>query len=58
VEALRWSLAEEKKVVRLTTHWGFLKNRERGETVTGAGKSIKNSRGCTIHRGEERFESA
>jgi hypothetical protein len=44
--------------VRLATCWGFLKNRERGERVTGAGKSTKNPRGCTIHRGGERFESA
>jgi hypothetical protein len=58
-EALRWSPAEEKRLVRLTAHWGFLKNkeRERGERVTGASKSIKNSRGCTVHHNGERFES-
>jgi hypothetical protein len=57
VEALRWSPAEEKRPMRLTTRWGFLKNREWGERVTGAGKSTKNPRRCTIHHGGERFES-
>jgi hypothetical protein len=32
--------------------------RERGKRVTGAGKSTKNPRGCTIHRSGEKFESA
>jgi hypothetical protein len=35
---------------------GFLEEqRERSERVTGAGKSTKNSHGCTIHHGRERF---
>jgi hypothetical protein len=48
---------EEKRPVRLATHRGFLKNRERGERVIGASKSTKNSHGCTVYRGGERFES-
>jgi hypothetical protein len=44
--------------VRLATCQGFLKNTERGERVTGADKSTKNPRGCTVHHGGERFESA
>jgi hypothetical protein len=43
--------------VRLATHQGFLKNRERGERVTRAGKSTKNPRDCTVHHDGERFES-
>jgi hypothetical protein len=58
VEVLRWSPAEEKRLVRLATHRGFLKNRERGERVTGADKLTNNSRGCIVHHGGERFESA
>jgi hypothetical protein len=42
--------------VRLATHQCFLKNRERDERVTGAGKLTKNSHGCIVHRGGERFE--
>jgi hypothetical protein len=49
--ALWWSPVEEKRPVRLATHRGFLKNRERGERVIGAGKSTKNSHGCTVYRG-------
>jgi hypothetical protein len=52
-EALRWSPAEEKRLMRLTTRRGFLKNRERG---IGASKSIKNPHGCTVHHGGEKFE--
>jgi hypothetical protein len=48
---------EEKRHVRLAIHWDFLKNIERGERVTRASKSTKNSRSCTIHRDGERFES-
>jgi hypothetical protein len=57
-EALWWSPAEEKRPVRLATRQGFLKNRERGERVTGAGKLTKNPRSCTVHHDGERFESA
>jgi hypothetical protein len=35
--------------MRLTTHRGSLKNRERGETVTKADKLTKNPHGCTVH---------
>jgi hypothetical protein len=38
---------------------GFLEEqRERGERITGAGKSTKNSCGCIVHRSRERFEFA
>jgi hypothetical protein len=50
-EALRWSPAEEKRLMRLATRRGFLKNRERSERVIGASKSTKNPHGCTVHHG-------
>jgi hypothetical protein len=42
--------------VRLTTHQGFLSNREGGQGVTGADESTKNSHGGTIHRGGDNWK--
>jgi hypothetical protein len=53
---LRWSPAEKKRPVRLTTHRGFLRNRERAQRVTGAGESTKNPHGGTVHYGGGQME--
>jgi hypothetical protein len=56
VGQLWWSPAEKKRPVRLTTHGGFLRNREGAQRVTGASDSTKNSHGGTVHRGGEQME--
>jgi hypothetical protein len=47
---------EKKRPMRLTMHQGFLRNREGAQRVNGAGESMRNSHGGTVHHGREQRE--
>jgi hypothetical protein len=49
---------EKERSVRLTTHQGFLSNREGGQGVTGADESTKNSHGGTVHCSGDDWKNA